>query len=141
MSDPVFSTHDAPTVEEFADLLRRSTLAERRPMHDADCLAQMVAHANLWATCRLDGKLVGVARSLTDFVYCCYLADLAVDQAHARLGIGRRLIEETKLRLGPHAKIILLAAPKAVDYYPHIGFTPHPSAWTLDAHAPAPSPR
>jgi predicted N-acetyltransferase YhbS len=128
-----YSTHDTPTVEEFAEVLRRSTLAERRPMHDADCLAQMVQHANLWATCRLDGRLIGVARNLTDFVYSCYLADLAVDQGHARQGIGQQLIEVTRQRLGPHAKIILLAAPKAVDYYPHIGFEAHPSAWTLAA--------
>ncbi len=133
MSALIYSTHDTPTVEEFTDVLRRSTLAERRPMHDADCLAQMVAHTSLWATCRLEGQLIGVARSLTDFVYSCYLADLAVDQAHARQGIGQRLIEETKLRLGPHAKIILIAAPKAVDYYPHLGFEQHPSAWTMEA--------
>jgi GNAT superfamily N-acetyltransferase len=129
-----YSTGDTPTVEEFADVLRRSTLAEHRPMHDAECLTQMVEHTSLWATCRLEGKLVGVARSLTDFVYSCYLADLAVDQEFARRGIGQRLIEETRARLGPHAKVILLAAPKAVDYYPRIGFTAHPSAWTLDAH-------
>ncbi len=128
-----YSTTETPTVEEFADVLRRSTLAERRPMQDANCLAQMVEHANLWATCRLDGKLIGVARSLTDFGYCCYLADLAVDQAFARQGIGQRLIEETGRRLGPHAKIILLAAPKASAYYPHIGFEQHPSAWTKPA--------
>jgi len=128
-----YSTTDTPTVAEFADVLRRSTLAERRPMHDADCLAQMVQHANLWATCRRDGKLLGVARSLTDFAYSCYLADLAVDQEHARQGIGQRLIQETRARLGPHAKIILLSAPQAVDYYPHIGFEAHPSAWTLAA--------
>ena len=129
-----FSTAGAPLMEEFADVLRRSTLAERRPMDDAECLAQMTAHANLWATCRLHGKLVGVARCLTDFAWCCYLADLAVDQEFARIGIGQRLIEETRARLGPHAKIILIAAPKAVDYYPRIGFTQHPSAWTLDVN-------
>jgi len=131
--DFVYSTQDTPTVEEFADVLRRSTLAERRPMEDAECLAGMVAHANLWATCRVDGRLIGVARSLTDFVYSCYLADLAVDQDFARRGIGRKLIEETRSRLGPHARVILLSAPKAVEYYPHIGFTAHPSAWTMDA--------
>jgi GNAT superfamily N-acetyltransferase len=130
MSELIFSTEDAPAVEEFVDVLRRSTLGERRPLHDAACMEAMVQHANLWATCRLDGRLIGVARSLTDFSYCCYLADLAVDQAFARRGIGKRLIEETRARLGPQAKIILLAAPKAVDYYPHIGFTAHPSAWT-----------
>src|SRR5688572_29728327 len=97
-----FSTTDAPTVAEFADVLRRSTLAERRPVHDTACLAQMVTGASLWATCRRHGELVGLARSVTDFAYCCYLSDLAVDQAYARQSIGRRLIAETRARLGRH---------------------------------------
>ncbi len=132
MSDLQFSTFEAPSAAEFIDVLRRSTLGERRPLEDMTCMQQMTAHANLWVTCRADGILVGVARCLTDFGYVCYLADLAVDQNFARRGIGRRLIEETCGRLGPEAKIVLIAAPKAVDYYPHIGFTQHPSAWTLE---------
>jgi GNAT superfamily N-acetyltransferase len=126
-----FSTSDVPAVEEFADVLRRSTLADRRPIDDPDCLAQMVANANLWATCRKHGQLIAIARSVTDFAYCCYLSDLAVDQAHARKGIGRRMIEETRSRLGPRCSLILLSAPAAVDYYPHIGFTHHPQAWVI----------
>ena len=130
-SELVFSTDDVPTPEEFADVLRRSTLAERRPVQDAACLAQMVAGASLWATCRRSGLLVGIARSVTDFAYCCYLSDLAVDQAYARNGIGRRLIAETRARLGPRCSLILLSAPAAVSYYPRIGFTNHPQAWVL----------
>ena len=137
MSDLVFSTSDVPTVAEFAGVLRRSTLAERRPVHDAECLAQMVSGASLWATCRRDGELTGVARSVTDFAYCCYLSDLAVDQNYARQGIGRRLIAETRARLGPQCSLILLSAPAAVDYYPHIGFTRHPQAWIMKAGEPA----
>jgi len=127
----VFSTSDVPSVEEFRAVLHRSTLAERRPVQDPACVAQMVAGASLWATCRKDGLLIGVARSVTDFAYCCYLSDLAVDQAYARQGIGRRLIAETRSRLGPRCSLILLSAPAAVDYYPHIGFTHHPQAWLL----------
>ena len=136
-NDFIYSTADVPTVAEFADVLRRSTLSERRPVHDAACLAQMVAGASLWATCRRHGELIGVARSVTDFAYCCYLSDLAVDQAHARQGIGRRLIAETRARLGPRCSMILLSAPAAVDYYPRIGFTHHPQAWIMK---PEPQP-
>lgn len=131
----IYSTDDTPTVEEFACVLRRSTLAERRPMDDAACLAQMVAGASLWATCRDNGRLVGVARAVTDFAYCCYLSDLAVDQECARQGIGRRLIETLRTRLGPRCTLILLSAPAAVNYYPHIGFTHHPQAWLLPSAA------
>ena len=73
----------------------------------------------------------GLARSVTDFEYCCYLSDLAVDEAYQRMGIGKGLIRETKSRLGPKAFIVLLSAPKAEGYYPKIGFEAHRSAWVL----------
>jgi len=118
---------------EFVDLLKRSTLAERRPVDDARCIRAMLRHANLLCTAWVDDKLVGVARSVTDFEYCCYLSDLAVDAAYQKRGIGRELIRCTQANLGPRAKIILLAAPKAENYYPRIGFDAHSSAWIISA--------
>ncbi len=118
------------SAEEFRQVLVDSTLGERRPVDDLNRLARMLEGANLIVTARdANGRLVGVARSVTDFAYCCYLSDLAVasDQQHG--GIGRRLIEETLDQLEPGAKIILLAAPAAVDYYAKVGFERHPSAW------------
>lgn len=126
-----YSTEDVLTVDSFRDLLIRSTLGERRPIHDRDCLEGMVKNADLTVTCWEGDMLVGVARSVTDFTFCCYLSDLAVDRAWQRKGIGRRLIEATREKLGPDCKVILLSAPAAVDYYPHIGFTHHPQAWIL----------
>jgi GNAT superfamily N-acetyltransferase len=118
---------------EFVDLLNRSTLAERRPVDDPKCIGAMLKHANLLCTAWEGSKLVGVARSVTDFEYCCYLSDLAVDEAYQRQGVGRELIRLTQSRLGLKAKIILLAAPKAEAYYPRIGFDHHRSAWMLSA--------
>jgi GNAT superfamily N-acetyltransferase len=121
------------SAEEFVDVLRRSTLAERRPVDDSRCIAAMLQHANLLCTAWEDRTLVGVARSVTDFEYCCYLSDLAVDRRYQRSGIGRELIRLTQARLGPRAKLILLAAPQAEAYYPHLGFEAHRSAWILPA--------
>jgi len=121
------------TASEFIDVLRRSTLAERRPVDDPKCIQAMLEHADLLCTAWDGDILVGVARSVTDFEYCCYLSDLAVDQAYQKAGIGKKLIEQTKSRLGPRATIILLAAPKAESYYPKIGFDAHRSAWILPA--------
>ncbi len=121
---------------DFVDLLKRSTLAERRPVDDPECVKAMLAHANLLCTAWNGERLVGVARSVTDFEYCCYLSDLAVDLAYQKRGIGRELIRLTQARLGRKAKIILLAAPKAEAYYPRIGFDAHRSAWTLSATKP-----
>jgi GNAT superfamily N-acetyltransferase len=118
---------------QFIDLLRRSTLAERRPINDPDCIQSMLRHANLLCTAWNGELLVGVARSVTDFAYCCYLSDLAVDQAYQKRGIGRALIDLTRAQLGPRALLILLAAPKAEGYYPKLGFLAHRSAWTLPA--------
>jgi predicted N-acetyltransferase YhbS len=121
------------TEEQFVDLLKRSTLAERRPVDDPNCIKAMLQHANLVCTAWDNEKLVGIARSVTDFEYCCYLSDLAVDEAYQKQGIGRGLIRLTQSRLGHRAKIILLAAPKAEGYYPRIGFDGHRSAWILSA--------
>jgi predicted N-acetyltransferase YhbS len=118
---------------DFVDLLNRSTLAERRPVDDPRCIKAMLDHANLLCTAWDGDQLVGLARSVTDFEYCCYLSDLAVDGAYQNKGVGRELIRLTQSQLGRKAKIILLAAPKAEAYYPKIGFDAHRSAWTLPA--------
>jgi predicted N-acetyltransferase YhbS len=118
---------------EFVDLLRRSTLAERRPVDDLKCIRAMLEHADLLCTAWDGAKLVGVARSVTDFEYCCYLSDLAVDENYQKQGIGRELIRLTQSKLGPKAKLILLSAPKAEGYYPKLGFEQHRSAWIISA--------
>lgn len=116
---------------EFVDLLKRSTLAERRPVDDPKCIKAMLDHGNLLCTAWDGERLVGVSRSITDFEYCCYLSNLAVDEAYQKQGIGLKLIRLTQSRLGSLARIILLAAPKAELYYPRIGFNAHGSAWVL----------
>ena len=93
----------------------------------------MLQHANLICSAWDGEKVVGVARSVTDFEYCCYLSDLAVDEQYQKKGIGKELIRLTKSKLGNKATIILLSAPKAEAYYPKIGFYAHRSAWILPA--------
>ncbi|QWE16633.1 GNAT family N-acetyltransferase [Polynucleobacter sp. AP-Nino-20-G2] len=117
--------------EQAIDLYVRSTLGERRPIHNINTFADMLANANLIVSAWDGEKLVGISRTLTDFSYVAYLADLAVDENYQRQGIGKRLIEETKSRLGPECMIVLLAAPKANTYYEHIGFEHNPRAWML----------
>jgi ribosomal protein S18 acetylase RimI-like enzyme len=123
---------DAPlSVEQAIDLYRRSTLGERRPVDRPDIFEGMLANADLTVTAWDGERLVGISRTLTDFTYVAYLADLAVDEACQRRGIGRRLIEETQRRLGAECQIVLLAAPKANEYYPKLGFEHNPRAWIL----------
>jgi predicted N-acetyltransferase YhbS len=122
-------------MERVRDLYIASTLGQRRPIDEAARMAAMVANANLVVTAWEGEQLVGIARSLTDFVYVTYLADLAVRQSHQRAGIGLELIQHTR-NAAPRAMIVLLAAPAAEGYYPHIGFTPHSSAWILRPEEP-----
>lgn len=121
------------SVDEFIDVLVRSTLAERRPVENRQAMADMLRHADIICTARTtDGLLVGISRALTDRSYCTYLSDLAVDVAYQKQGIGRRLIRETHLAAGLNTSLILLSAPKAQTYYPHIGMRRHESCWIID---------
>ena len=115
----------------FRDVLVASTLGERRPVEDLERLERMLRAADLIVTARDGRRLVGISRALTDFSYCCYLSDLAVDAAYQRRGIGRQLITETHTLAGPQTTLILVAAPNAESYYPRIGMAQHPSCWTL----------
>jgi predicted N-acetyltransferase YhbS len=119
------------TSEEFIDVLVRSTLAERRPVHDAETIKAMLKNADLILTARIDGLLVGVSRAITDFAFCTYLSDLAVDEKHQRQGIGQELIRRTHEIAGLNTTLNLVAAPKAQSYYPHIGMTKHKSCWII----------
>lgn len=114
---------------QYIDLLNSSGLGERRPVDNPEAIAMMLEHANLLATAWDGEVLAGAARCFTDFAYVTYCSDLCVRREYQRQGIGRELLRAI-LRAAP-CRIVLLAAPAAVDYYPHIGFTRHPSAWTL----------
>jgi predicted N-acetyltransferase YhbS len=117
-------------LDAVIDLYRASTLGERRPIDDRGRMDCMVRNANLVITAWDGDQLVGISRALTDFSYATYLSDLAVRVSHQRQGIGKELILRTQKASEP-ATIILLAAPAAEQYYPHIGFTHHPQAWRL----------
>ena len=132
----VYRIEPGLAAEEFVDLLRRSTLAQRRPVSEPATIAGMLAHADLIVTARCGGRLVGVSRALTDFSYCTYLSDLAVDVEFQRRGIGRELVRRTHEAAGRHTTLVLLAAPKARTYYPHIGMRPHDSCWVVDREPP-----
>jgi GNAT superfamily N-acetyltransferase len=112
-----------------ADLFRASGI--RRPVDDLPRIQKMLDHANLTITAWDGERLVGIARSVTDFSFCCYLSDLAVDRAYQRQGIGKALIDQTRQAIGPGTMLLLIAAPEAMEYYPHIGFDKMDRAWYM----------
>ncbi len=114
---------------EVADLYADAGL--NRPVSDLPRIARMIENANLIVSARDGAKLIGISRSVTDFSYCCYLSDLAVAKAYQKRGIGQELILRTQQYLGEEVMVLLLAAPQAREYYPHIGFTKNDDAWFL----------
>ena len=120
------------TTDQFISLLEDSTLGERRPTDDRQCMAGMVENSNLIVSAWFDEKLVGIARSMTDFHYACYLSDIAVSKEHQHSGIGKQLQVLTQQQLGPKCRLILIAAPSANSYYEHIGFTNNQRCWVLE---------
>jgi len=129
--DVAYSLEPGLSPDEFVDVLVRSTLGERRPIDRPDVIRKMLRHADIIATARVDERLVGVSRAITDFCYCTYLSDLAMDEAFQKRGIGRELIRRTHEAAGLNTSLILLSAPKAQTYYPHIGMQRHDSCWFI----------
>ncbi len=115
---------------EMIDVYVDSTLGERRPVSDRARMGRMLQDADLVISAWDQDLMVGISRSVTDWVYCTYLSDLAVRADYQGQGIGKELVRLTR-EATPDASVILLAAPAAVDYYPKIGMTRHESAWVL----------
>ena len=114
-----YSTTTIPTTQQVIDLYESSGI--NRPTKDVERIAKMYANSNLILSAWDGERLVGVARSLTDFCYCCYLSDLAVAEEYKKAGIGKKLIALTKQTIGEQTTLILLSAPAAMEYYPKIG--------------------
>lgn len=132
MDNITYHTDRKISEEQFIDLLQRSTLAERRPVASRVRIEKMLSHANILVTAWREDLLIGVSRALSDFSYCCYLSDLAVDEAYQRQGVGKELIRLTHEVSGTaDTMLILLAAPKAVGYYPKIGMDRHTECFVI----------
>lgn len=130
----VYKINEPVTTDQFIALLTSSTLAERRPIKDRECMAGMLENSNLTVTAWQNGNLIGIARSMTDFHYACYLSDLAVSKEHQKSGVGKQLQRITQQQLGPRCKLILIAAPAANQYYQQIGFSNNTRCWVLERH-------
>ncbi len=102
-----------------------------RPTKDLPRIARMLAHANLTISAWDDGKLVGLSRALTDYSYCCYLSDLAVDRQYQRQGIGKELISRTQALIGEEVSLVLFSVAGAMSYYPRVGFTRADNAFVI----------
>ena len=129
MEEIIYSSKDPVSSIEIIDLYRSAGL--NRPVDDEDRIRTMYLHSNLIITARCNEQLVGIARSLTDFCYCCYLSDLAVRKEFQSKGIGKKLITLTKEMVGDQSMLLLLSAPAAMEYYPKIGMEKSENAFLI----------
>lgn len=121
----VYACEASVAVADFRQVLLDSGLGAIRPVGDEPRLQQMLDAADLIVTARRpDGELVGIARCVTDFAWCCYLSELAVSESAQGLGIGKGLLDEARRQLGPSVSLILASVPDAVGFYERAGMAP-----------------
>lgn len=132
MPEIAYRTNIRISADDFIGLLKRSTLAERRPVNDEARIQKMLDHADVVVTAWAGDELIGISRAITDFSFCCYLSDLAVDRRYQRQGIGKHLVQVTHKVAGDETTLILLAAPAATEYYPKIGMKQFTHCFILD---------
>ena len=128
--DIFYSFDKMPTAEQVIELYDNAGLP--RPTHDKERIGKMIDNADLLVTAWHDQQLVGVSRCITDWVWCCYLADLAVRKEFQKEGIGRRLIELTREKVGGQSMVLLLSVPMAMEYYPKVGFSKQESSFIIN---------
>ena len=126
----IYKLNNNISTDDFIEVLQNSSLGQRRPIDNLDTITGMVKNADIIVTASINEKIIGVARAVTDFHYCCYLSDLAVNITYQNNGIGKQLIKKVQEQLNKKCKIILLSAPNAQKYYSKVGFKQHNSAWT-----------
>ena len=124
-----YETNVIPTAQQVIDLYEDASLP--RPTKDEERIKLMFANSNLVVTAWHEEKLVGVARSITDWVWSCYLADLAIHSSYQKLGIGKQLVQLTQDKVGDQTMVILLSVPTAFSYYPKIGFDKEDRAFSI----------
>jgi N-acetylglutamate synthase-like GNAT family acetyltransferase len=129
MENISYNLNDSVSPEEVAEVFRASGI--RRPSNDIPRLEKMIANANLIVSARQGRQLVGIARALTDFSYCCYISDLAVDRAYSGKGIGKELLRRVQGAAGEEAMVLLLSTSNSESYYPRIGFKKAENAWRI----------
>ena len=128
--DIEYSFNKRPTTDQVIELYDNAGLP--RPTNDKERMEQMFENSNLIITAWDNELLVGVSRSITDWVWACYLSDLAVRGDYKKMGIGRKLISLTKEKVGNQSMVLLLSVPTAIEYYPKVGFKKQESSFIIE---------
>lgn len=124
-----YSFTKKPSTNQIINLYNKAGLP--RPTTDERRIKEMFDNSSLIVSAWDNEHLVGISRSMTDWVWCCYLSDLAVDPDYKKSGIGKKPIDLTKEKLGDECMLLLLSVPTAMDYYPKVGFQKEDRAFII----------
>jgi N-acetylglutamate synthase-like GNAT family acetyltransferase len=125
----IYSDDKVQDAKHVAEVFKESGI--KRPFEDLERIQRMIENSDILLSAWLDGKMIGIARALTDFSYCCYLSDLAVDKSYQQHGVGRELVKQLQTKIGEECSLVLLSSPGAVGYYPRIGFDKTDKAFVI----------
>jgi len=125
----IYSDDKLQNAKDVAQVFQNSGI--NRPSEDLPRIQRMIDEADILITAWADGTMVGVARAITDYSYCCYLSDLAVDRNYQKQGIGKELVSKVQEIIGEECSLLLLSAPGAMGYYPRIGFESIDNAFVI----------
>ncbi|MFI5453787.1 GNAT family N-acetyltransferase [Pedobacter sp. UC225_61] len=128
--DIKYSFEKRPNADAIIELYDNAGLP--RPTHDKERIQKMFDNSNLIVTAWDGDLLIGVSRCITDWVWSCYLADLAIRKEYQKDGIGKKLINLTKEKVGEQSMVLLLSVPTALEYYPKVGFKKQESSFIIN---------
>lgn len=124
-----YSIDKVQAAKDVAEVFKNSGM--KRPFEDHERIQRMIDNADILITAWVDGKMVGVARAITDYSYCCYLSDLAVDKQYQKHGIGTELVKHVQAKIGDECSLVLISSPGAIEYYPRLGFDKSDKAFVM----------
>lgn len=116
-----YKQNEPVLASELAELFKRSGI--RRPYDNHERIQRMIDNANEIISVWDNERLIGILRAITDYSYCCYISDIAVDKEYQGYRIGTMLLDLLLSRLGnEEIKYILTSAPNAIGFYEKYGF-------------------
>ena len=117
----VIQTESGVCADELLGLFKHTDWTASRRESD---VAKMLANTSFCVTARIQSRLVGFARVLTDHTYRAFTEDVIVDKHFRGQHIGAALIEHMLMELTDVEEVVLGCSEHNVAFYQRFGFTP-----------------
>lgn len=123
---PTFTLSTSPAIADTEILSLYSSVGWTAYTKNPDVLFQAIQNSSFvvsaWSE---DGKLVGLARTVSDDATICYLQDILVHPELQRAGVGRALFEQVMERYQHVRQTVLITddEPQQRAFYESMGLT------------------